>query len=107
MPRLPVVKRIKLLSMAGLTLLVKLKPFVPFSESLSTIAVQLVCVAEKVFTGVRNRLIEFTIIIIVFPTDPRPVLVYAADSIGLQMLAIRLNVQKPAIAVFEDVDIVV
>ena len=83
MPRLLRVKRIKLLYMTGFSLLVKLKPLVPFFESFSTIVVQLVCVAKKVFTGVRNRLIEFTIIIVVFPTDPRPILVDAAHSTGL------------------------
>ena len=60
-----------------------LKPFVPFFESLPTIVVQFVCVAEKVFTGVRNRLIEFTVIIVVFPTDPGSVFVNAADPAGL------------------------
>ena len=79
----PAIRGLKLLPPAGLTLLVKLKPFVPFSESLPTIVVQLVCIAEKVFTGVRNRLIEFTVIIVVFPTDPGPVFVNAADPVGL------------------------
>jgi hypothetical protein len=62
---------------------------------------------EKIFRSLLDGLVKFAIIVVIFAADHGPFLIDLAHTAIAQMLAHAVNVQKPAISILEDVDILV
>lgn len=87
--------------------LIDLEAFVPFLKAFAAVFLQFLVRGEKQFARFLNRFIEFAEIVVIFAAYPGAGLVNAADTVWQQVTTVCLDVQEPAIGIFEYIDTLV